>query len=146
MSKKNGKQNVNDEKTIIKQNIDIVHKFNDDELQELGQEISQEIQEKTELENEKKSVVSSYKARIEAKDTTIHLLANKISTKQEDRSVECAIHMNTPRVGRKTAYRTDNEEVVWERPMDPEDMQLRLNMEIDGSSMVAHSEVDDNRF
>lgn len=78
-----------------------------EELIEKGNELSKKNQEITRLEDEKKSVVSDFKARIDACHSKIGILSQAITTKKESREVECELQYNTPITGVKSLIRLD---------------------------------------
>ncbi|MDD5599874.1 MAG: hypothetical protein PHV82_18165, partial [Victivallaceae bacterium] len=79
--------------------------------------LSKETQRRNSLEDEKKSVNSSLKASIDACNAEINRLGIIVSNGKEMRSVECAIHFNTPQDGIKSLIRMDTGEVIREQPM-----------------------------
>lgn len=143
MSTKKVKANVNDDKKTLKVKEFLEYQFTDDELKEFSSELARTTQEKSSLEKEKTAVTSEFKAKIDAKAASTENLSRKITNGREHRYIECELAMNTPKNGRKTLTRLDTEEIVWERNMTPEEMQLKLDIETDGS-LVEHSVYDDN--
>jgi ribosomal protein S6 len=143
MSKKQVTANINDEKKVIKSKEFLVHKFSDQELKEMSEDMARQHQEQINLENEKKAVTAQFAAKIEKGKTDIESLAQKINNKQEHRYIECQITMNSPEIGKKTCMRTDTTEIVWTKNMTPEEMQVKL--EFDATDALAlHSEAEDN--
>lgn len=135
--------NINDEKKVVKAKEFLVHKFSEQELKEISEDMARNYQEQISIENEKKSVVAEFTAKIESKKTIIESLATKINNKQEHRYIECSITMNMPENGKKQMIRNDTQELVWEKNMTAEEMQLKLNLDAE-SGMAVHSEADDN--
>jgi len=137
---------VNDEVRIIKTKEFLQYRFTDEELKDKSQQLARTTQEKNELENEKKTINSQFKASIDGCSATIESLANKINTGSEMRNIECEIKLNTPHVGKKQCFRLDTNEVVWEKNMDASESQLELKLDGKsvGNAMVEHSSADDN--
>jgi len=77
------------------------------ELMEKGRLLSQENQKSSRLEDEKKSVMSNFKAKIDACDAEIGVLSQAISTGIEMRNVKCETRYNAPESGMKTLFRLD---------------------------------------
>lgn len=141
--KKKISANINDEKETIKVKEFLEYKFTDGEIKEFSQELARCTSEKINIENEKAAVMSQYKAKIDTKAADAERLAGQINTGREYRYIDCEIQMNTPKNGRKTLTRLDTAEIVWEKQMTPEEMQLKLNIDAD-SALVEHSVSDDN--
>lgn len=135
--------NVNDEKEVHQVQEFLEYKFNEQELKEISSELARATSEQNNLENEKKAVMSEFKAKIDTKAAERQKLAGHINTGCEYRYIDCEMMMNTPKVGRKTLTRLDTAEVVWEKEMSKEELQLRLNLETDDAE-VEHSIADDN--
>lgn len=64
------------------------------------------------IEEEKKSVNSQYKARIDEKKASINKLSALVTDGFEMRDVECTIEYNKPEAGRKTIIRKDIDKVT----------------------------------
>jgi len=145
-SKKNNqkevKANVNDEKREVKTKEFLTYKFTEKELKDISEEMARNYQEKLGIENEKKAVNAEFAAKIESKSALIESLATKINNKQEHRYIDCVIKMNTPKPTLKTLVRVDTGEIIWERNMSAEEMQLKLSLENEeniSSAMVEHN-------
>jgi predicted NodU family carbamoyl transferase len=63
------------------------------------------------IEEEKKSVMSQYKARIDETKATINKLSNIVTDGFEMRDVECEITYHKPQQGKKTIVRKDLDKV-----------------------------------
>lgn len=98
-----------------------------EELASAAEELAQSTQAADRLEEEKKSMVSEFKARIEEAVARRNKFANIVSTKSEYRQVDCEIVLDydTKRV---TVTRLDSGEVVTERAMFEEELQRKLPM------------------
>lgn len=59
------------------------------------------------IEEEKKSVTSQYKARIDETKATINKLSNVVTDGFEMREIECTIEYHKPSQGKKTIIRKD---------------------------------------
>ncbi len=109
--------------------------------------MARNYQEKLSIENEKKAIMTEFNAKIEGKNALIESLATKINNKQEHRYIDCLIKMNVPKSTMKTLIRIDTGEVIWERLMTNEELQLKLSLENEEGlkdAGLAHSETDDN--
>lgn len=97
--------------------------FTEKELQEKAKALAYNCNQRDEAEEEKKSVTSDFKAKIDGFNATISQLSNHINNGWEYRAVECEVKMNTPKDGRKQTIRRDTGEILEEEPMTPEEMQ-----------------------
>lgn len=70
-------------------------------------ELAKKNQELAQLEDQKKSVISSYKARIDEVQARINALSEKVTTGWETRDIECRVAYHQPQEGKKTIFRTD---------------------------------------
>lgn len=101
----------------------IRYTFTPDELAQKSTQLAETCGEKARLVEEKKSVMSDYKAKIDAKDSIISLLSSHITNGYEIKTVECEVEVDYV-AGVKlyffqgTLYDTS--------PLEDEDRQLEL--------------------
>ena len=77
---------------MIKKELHLIrYSFSKDELQERSKMLAETCAEKARLIEEKKSVSSDYKAKIDAKDSTISLLSSNVTNGYEVKNVECEV-------------------------------------------------------
>lgn len=100
--------------------------FDEDEKRLKATQLAETCSEKTRLAEEKKSVVSDYKAKIDAKDSTISLLSSHITNGYEHKSVECEVKMLFDVLKKEYWYKGKLYDTV---PMSPEDTQLKIEDE-----------------
>lgn len=72
----------------------IRYSFDRDEIAQKSQQLAETCGEKQRLVEEKKSVNSDYKAKIDAKDSIMNLLSSHITNGYEIKSVECDVEMD----------------------------------------------------
>jgi hypothetical protein len=101
----------------------IKYTFDKNEIRELGEGLAREAQTVFDLKAQKKSVVASLGASIEAANNRVADLTTKINNGYELREVECLALMETPRAGMKRIVRLDNNETVREEAMTMAEMQ-----------------------
>ena len=103
--------------------------FSQDEILRKGIELARLNLDKTRIDNEKKAVVSEYKAKLDGKDAEIAVIGNQISNGFEHRNVECQIDWHSPTTGKKTTTRLDTNEVIRIESMTAEEMQMEIEFE-----------------
>ncbi len=81
------------------------------------------------LEAEKKSVTSDFASKIAAVEGEIASDSNHIRSGYEYRSLDCTIHFDKPRAGRKQFIRDDNGEIVGDEAMEDYDRQAVMDFE-----------------
>lgn len=101
--------------------------YTPDELATKAQDLAAKIQELGRVENHKKNITSDLGAKIKTLEAEVSTLTGQVSSKGEYRSIRCEWHMNTPRRGRKTLYRTDTLAVVREEEMIDNDCQMVMD-------------------
>jgi len=101
----------------------IKYTFGQDEIRVLGEGLAREAQTVFDLKAQKKSVVASLSASIEAASNRVADLTTKINNGYELREVECLAMMETPRPGMKRIIRLDTNETVREEAMTMQEMQ-----------------------
>lgn len=147
MTKKKVAANINDAQRVVKCKEFLEYRFSEDEIKDYSNTLARVTQEKIALENEKKAITSEFKAKIDTKVAEAETLARKITNKSEHRYIDCELHMNTPVAAKKRLVRKDTGEIVWEKPMTAEEMQLQLYPDVEDAAATAtvqHSKADDN--
>lgn len=108
---------------IIKALHTIRYSFSKDEVAQKSTQLAETCGEKSHLVDEKKSVMSDYKAKIDAKDSIIGLLSNHITNGYEIKTVECEVEMDYDKGLKRYFYQG----VLYDtRAMDDNDRQLEL--------------------
>ena len=131
---KTAKPNPEPEETTPPRHIDIKLTTDElkvpltnDELLKFGDDLAQAQHRFTGLDNEKKDMVSNYKAKLTSCEATISLLSNLLIQKYELRDVECERREDYDQ-GIITLIRLDTKEVVWQRPMSKNETQRELSL------------------
>lgn len=111
--------------------------FTQEEMTEFRDKLANSIMDLSSIEDEKKSVMSDYTARINEKKAMINRVASNIRNGYEHREVKCLIHYDfTRRV--KTFFRDDTGEQVQEEVITPDECQV----EIPGLEPIGDVEAD----
>lgn len=105
--------------------------FTPDQLRDKSDLLAEKINEKGKVEDEKKSVMTGYKQKIELVDAEIAILAHHIRQKFDYHTVKCVAMMDTPTFGKKTIQRLDTGETVGVEAMTSEDRQIVMSFETD---------------
>lgn len=102
----------------------IRYSFTPYEIAQKSTQLAETCGDKSRLAEEKKSVMSDYKAKIDAKDSVIGLLSNHITNGYEIKSVECDVEYDF-HAGLKRYFWQG--ELYDTRPMDDNDRQLEIS-------------------
>lgn len=105
------------------------YEFTEDEIHQKGLDLARLNKEHAAIESEKKSVVSGFKAKIDATMTDIETLSNHINNGHEHRYIDCEVRFHDPNTGMKSIFRKDNGELVKKESMSDEEMQTELELE-----------------
>ncbi len=100
--------------------------FTREELQEIAETLAMKTQDLAAAESEKKSVMSSYKERIDKIGIEISTAARKFNDKNEMRNIECVVERDFEE-GTVTYTRTDNGEVVRSTKMTMGERQMHID-------------------
>ena len=104
------------------------YKFTEAEIKEMSRQLAYECRQVVQLQEQKKEVMSDFKAKIDQKDSLIAALSNNVNNGWEYRSVDCEVEMDTPKKGMKTITRTDTGEEVAKEKMTDDDRQTDLEL------------------
>lgn len=113
----------------------LVVNLTEDEITRCSQELARVTTQQAELEEEKKTVVSGFKEKIDRCISDSRCLARKISTRQDMREVECEWEMNYDlRIAK--LIRLDTMEEVERRKLTADELQeeLKFNQEPEGAA------------
>lgn len=100
------------------------YEFSAVEIHELSLTLATKTKDRLALEEEKKSVNSSYKARLDEINANCNRLSNQVSDGFEFREIDCKIELHKPSQGRKTFIRLDNNKIACIEPMTNDDHNL----------------------
>ncbi len=114
-----------EKKEVITEKRQFVVDLNEKEIATYSNELARVTSEQERLEDEKKSVTSGYKDKIDRLFLDMRTLARKISTKQEMRDIDCEWNFNY-RQAMADLIRTDTGEVVAKRAMTAQELQMEL--------------------
>jgi hypothetical protein len=103
-------------------------KLSPEELSEYAKTLSEKYIEHGQIEADKKSIVSAYKARTDTIEGEMGLLSQKVSTQHEWRDVEChwGYNWNTDK---KVLIRQDTGEIVRQEKITQADRQKLFPLE-----------------
>lgn len=101
----------------------IRYTFDKNELAQKSTQLAETCGEKSRLVEEKKSVNSDYKAKIDAKDSIIGLLSSNITNGYEIKTVECEVECDYDKGLKRYYYQGVLYETV---AMSDEDRQLEM--------------------
>lgn len=116
------------------------HDFSDADRAEIAKDLANANLQKKRVEDEKKSVNSDFKSRIDRLDADINKLSQSLTSDFEMRNVECEVYFDSPQKGLKTVINRETGEVVSVEKMEPEDCQMPLDG-IDGEGADPHAEI-----
>ena len=99
--------------------------LNEDEKKEIAITMAQKVTELNQAEDDKKSVVSDFKSRIDGLQAEVNRSATLLNNGYEMRNMKCEIISDyDAKVFRYV--RTDNGETIKERKMKSEDLQRKV--------------------
>jgi len=102
------------------------YEFNKEELSHMSTEMANDIGEIHELKDQLGTISKDYKAKIEAKNTNVNALANKVSRKYEMREYHCYVERDHEKKI-KRFIEIDSGEVIKEEEFSTEDHQMALD-------------------
>lgn len=98
--------------------------FTATEIHTLSMQLATSTKSRQALEEEKKSVVSQYKAKLDEVNATCNKLSNLVADGFEYRDINCRIEFHKPSQGRKTYIRLDTDKIALIEPMTSDDFNL----------------------
>lgn len=101
------------------------YKFSDDEVKEFSQEMASDLREKSKLEDDKKSIVKDFAAKISKLEASINENAGIINSGFEMRQIDCMSTYDYDDLVIRT-HREDTGELVKERDMEESEKQMDL--------------------
>lgn len=107
------------------------HTFTEKETLGLARTLAEKNNELTQAEEEKKSVTSQLKARIDGISARVTEISTKITTGYEYRPTKCTVKYHTPRAGMKSLIRDDTGEVFETADMTDAEKQGELPLGVD---------------
>jgi len=113
-------------KKNIKEHLKCV--LTEEEIKEAGASLARKYSEITDLEEQKKSVVSDFKAQIDSATAMASVLARRIQNGYEYRNVDCEeqYDFNEKEI---RVVRLDTGEIFKSRPMTPDELQTNFLQE-----------------
>jgi hypothetical protein len=106
---------------------DCKYTFTVSEIRELGRDMAKEAAGLYDTRSLKATTTAEFASRIKASEKRIADLAERINSGFELRPVEVIAIMDSPRAGRKSIVRTDNQETVEEEPMTEAEQQASFS-------------------
>jgi uncharacterized protein (UPF0335 family) len=103
---------------------EVDYTFTEEEQQLHSKQLAEATQKLEKLEDEKKEVASTFKAKIDAETSRTRLLSHYLTTGHDRRTMHCIVERNFD-TGYKTLYALDGRE-VGEEKMAPEEYQMQL--------------------
>ena len=100
--------------------------FNNVELRDIAETLAIKIQDKEAIEEQKKSVMSSFKEKIESVTTEINAAASKYKDRYEMKDIECFVERDFVN-GEVRYVRTDNGEIAEKKKMTMADRQMHID-------------------
>lgn len=94
----------------------------DEELKLASETTARIVQDKVRLEKDKKSIMASFKAKIDAADAAIIDQSNKVRDKYEYRDIDCILHQNFT-TGMTKTIRSDTNKTFDDRKMTVREKQ-----------------------
>jgi hypothetical protein len=89
--------------------------FTAPEIHDLSMDLANKTQQFQTVSDEKKSVSSQFKSRLDSIQSDLNSLSNKVASGYEIREVECEIKYHKPEQGKKTIIRKDNNQKIIEK-------------------------------
>jgi len=108
--------------TIVKQNLRV--DLSAKEVHDYSIQLANENKKIVSTEEEKKSIMSQYKAKIDESKARINKLSAIVTDAFEMREVECEIEYNKPEHGKKTIIRRDINKVHAVEKMEDHEFNL----------------------
>lgn len=107
------------------------HTFTEKETLALARTLAEKNNELNQAEEEKKSVTSQLKAKIDGISARVTEVSTKITTGYEYRMTKCTVKYHTPRPGMKRLIREDTNDVIEDAEMTDAEKQGELPLGVD---------------
>ena len=121
----------------------LLHKLTVSEFNEAAQELTQALDRIESLEAEKKSVMSDFKAQLDSAIQNVRQLTHLVRERKASRPTECEewwdYNSKTIRV-----VRTDTREILSERPMTSDQLQMELDVHTEPSQASEQEKRDED--
>ncbi|HZW70799.1 MAG TPA: hypothetical protein VFF57_07970 [Hanamia sp.] len=108
--------------------------FSAPEIHDLSMDLANKTQQFQTVSDEKKSVSSQFKSRLDSIQSDLNSLSNKVASGYEIREVECEVKYHRPEQGKKTITRKDNNQKIIEK-MTSEEWNL-FNQEVEEEAAI----------
>lgn len=118
----------NEKTKVYKETRSLKYELTKKELLQAGEDLAKAIDETQMLEEQKKSAVDDFKARVAAKEAEITIKQRLVRNKNEFRPVECEVTMNYTTLKAKVV-RVDTKAVVQERDLTYEEKQMKIDFD-----------------
>lgn len=112
-------------KVTKKENYNFQYTFTQEEIKEKSKQLAKSCEERNSLEDDKKSVMSDFKAKIDSKSAEINVLSNHINTGHEWLNKTCDVEYDFD-AGKKIYYWEGMR--VGEEKMKSADYQLQASV------------------
>jgi len=126
--------------TIVKQNLRV--DLSAKEVHDYSIQLANENKKVVSIEEEKKSIMSQYKAKIDESKARINKLSAIVTDAFEMRDIECEIEYNKPEHGKKTIIRRDINKVHAIEKMDDHEHNLFTQVDDDDTSDLLNAELE----
>lgn len=100
--------------------------FSPTEITSFSQDLASRVQSLNRLEEEKKEIADSFKARMSAEGAKINQISLWITNGFDFRDIDCEVQYHTPKTGVKSIVRLDTGELVETIEMGDAEMQEPL--------------------
>lgn len=98
--------------------------FTATEIHTLSMQLATSTKSRQAMEEEKKAVVSQFKAKLDEVNATCNKLSNLVADGFEYQDINCRIEFHKPSQGRKTYVRLDTDKIALIEPMTSDDFNL----------------------
>lgn len=106
------------------------------EVHDLSLQLANKTKERLAMEEEKKSVTSQYKAKLDEITATCNKLSNQVVDGYEFREVDCAIEYHKPVAGKKILTRSDTQVQIIETMTTWEHNLFNQQSDVSDSDMI----------
>lgn len=107
---------------VRKENYNFKYKFSKEELEQKSKQLAMSCEERNKVEDQKKSVNSDFKSKIDSKNAEINIVSNHINTGYEWLTKTCDVQYDFDNGFKTFVY---DGEIVGKEKMTPNDYQLK---------------------